>query len=53
MSKISKERQLWIYRVMNEIRLFEEKAYDFSGEQTPGLGAPVHRRGDCRRCDLR
>ena len=29
MSKISKERQLWIYRVMNEIRYFEEKAYEF------------------------
>lgn len=29
MSKISKERQLWIYRVMNEIRFFEEKAYEF------------------------
>jgi pyruvate dehydrogenase E1 component alpha subunit len=29
MAKISKEKQLWIYRVMNEIRLFEEKAYEF------------------------
>jgi len=28
MSKISKEKQLWIYRVMNEIRYFEEKAYE-------------------------
>lgn len=26
---IDKQRQLWIYRVMNEIRYFEEKAYDF------------------------
>ena len=29
MAKISKERQLWIYRVMNEIRYFEDKAYEF------------------------
>jgi pyruvate dehydrogenase E1 component alpha subunit len=29
MSKISQEKQLWIYRVMNEIRYFEEKAYEF------------------------
>ena len=29
MAKITKERQLWIYRVMNEIRYFEDKAYEF------------------------
>ncbi len=28
MSEISKDRQIWIYRVMNEIRCFEEKAYE-------------------------
>jgi len=29
MAKIDKQKQLWIYRVMNEIRFFEEKAYEF------------------------
>jgi pyruvate dehydrogenase E1 component alpha subunit len=29
MAKIDKKRQLWIYKVMNEIRFFEEKAYEF------------------------
>ncbi len=29
MATIEKQRQLWIYRVMNEIRFFEEKAYEF------------------------
>ena len=29
MAKIDKQKQLWIYRIMNEIRFFEEKAYEF------------------------
>ena len=29
MAKIDKQKQLWIYKVMNEIRFFEEKAYEF------------------------
>lgn len=29
MAKIDKQKQLWIFRVMNEIRFFEEKAYEF------------------------
>jgi pyruvate dehydrogenase E1 component alpha subunit len=29
MAKIDKKRQLWIYKTMNEIRFFEEKAYEF------------------------
>lgn len=40
MSKIDKKRQLWIYRVMNEIRCFEEKAYQFFGENK--LRGSVH-----------
>jgi pyruvate dehydrogenase E1 component alpha subunit len=37
---IDKSRQLWIYRVMNEIRLFEEKAYEFFSENK--LRGSVH-----------
>jgi pyruvate dehydrogenase E1 component alpha subunit len=40
MSKIDKDRQLWIYRVMNEIRYFEEKAYEFFCENK--LRGSVH-----------
>ncbi len=40
MSKIQKERQLWIYRVMNEIRFFEEKAYELFGQNK--LRGSVH-----------
>ena len=40
MSKIDKKRQLWIYRVMNEIRYFEEKAYEFFCENK--LRGSVH-----------
>ena len=40
MGKIGKERQLWIYRVMNEIRFFEEKAYELFKENK--LRGSVH-----------
>ena len=37
---IDKSTQLWIYRVMNEIRCFEEKAYEFFSENK--LRGSVH-----------
>lgn len=44
MSRIARERQQWIYRVMNGIRAFEEKAYDLFCENK--LRGPA--RGDVR-----
>lgn len=40
MVKMDKKRQLWIYRVMNEIRYFEDKAYDLFVENK--LRGSVH-----------
>ncbi len=40
MPKMDKQTQLWIYRVMNEIRYFEEKAYEFFSENK--LRGSVH-----------
>ena len=40
MVNMDKKRQLWIYRVMNEIRYFEEKAYDLFVENM--LRGSVH-----------
>ena len=40
MVNMDKKRQLWIYRVMNEIRYFEEKAYDLFVENK--LRGSVH-----------